>query len=165
MENPGRKASPSAEVIFRDGFGDRVLFRDAQGRAVQESLILTADLSAVRTFEFSLNQRLAALEAFDHPSFARVRKVVRMGGASPRLAIAYDHTPGSRLSTILGAMQQQGATNPVDAAVSLVRQIVEGMAAFHRHAAGITHGALGPERIVLVDGKVRITDYILGPAI
>jgi PEGA domain len=165
MESPGRKASPSAEVLFRDGFGDRVLFRDGQGRALQETLILTRDLSEVRTFEFSLSQRLAELEAFDHPSFARIRDVVRMSGPSPHLTIASYHTRGSRLSAILHAVEQKGASNPVDVTLSVVRQILQAMAAFHRHAAEMTHGALGPERIVLAEGKVLITDYILAPAI
>jgi hypothetical protein len=165
MESPSRKGAPTAEVLFRDGFGDRVLFRDAQGRAAQESLILTSDLSAVRTFEFSLSQRLVELESFDHPSFVRIRKVVHLGGPSPRLSIASDYSGGHRLSAILAAMEQKGTTHPVDAALRPIRQILEAMAAFHRHGSEITHGALGPERVLLVDGNVRIADYILGPAV
>jgi hypothetical protein len=54
--------SHSDEVLFRDGIGDRVLIRDAQGRPAQESLLIRPELTSIPSFEFALNERLWLVE-------------------------------------------------------------------------------------------------------
>src|ERR1700686_3654882 len=83
--SPSTKVASPEEVLFHDGFGDRVLVRDEAGVPL-ESLLLRADLAAVPSFEFALNERMKQLEEFDHPSFLRVRGVVRASGPLPRVS-------------------------------------------------------------------------------
>ncbi|HEV3216594.1 MAG TPA: PEGA domain-containing protein [Vicinamibacterales bacterium] len=162
--SPSTKAASPEEVLFRDGFGDRVLVRDDAGMPL-ESLLLRADLSAVPSFEFALNERMKQLEGFDHPSFLRVRGVVRAPGPLPRVSILSDYLPGVRLTEVLTAMEHQGAPRVAGAPLFLIQEILAAVAALHRENGDVSHGALAPDRVVIADGKVRITDYILGSAL
>src|SRR5262245_2046337 len=164
MERSALRAAPTAEALFRDGFGDRVLIRNSQGHPIHESLVLSSEISALSAFEFALAQRVAELEAFDHPGFVRVRKIGRLKGAVPRLTVVADRCPGSRLADILVSMGGR-VPESIDAPLSIMRQILDAIGALHRHGSGITHGAIGPERILIAAGKVRITDYVMGSAI
>ena len=51
------------------------------------------------------------------------------------------------------------------AAVFVLKETLDALAELHRQSGDLAHGAIAPERIVLADGKVRIADYVLGPAI
>src|SRR5436309_10007871 len=105
MENSAAKLMPAEELLFHDGLGDRVLVRDTYGKPLHESLLIRPELCAIPSFEFSLNQRLTQLEQFDHQAFVRIRKLVRMPGASPRLGVVGDCGGGMRLSDVLASMQ------------------------------------------------------------
>jgi hypothetical protein len=164
MESPGAPVLPAEEVLFRDGFGDRLLVRDAAGKPSEERLVLRTELSAVPSFEFSLTERLAQLQAFDHPAFVRVRQLVRLPGHLPRLSLVADSAGGARLSDVLAALEERGATVPAGAAVFVIHEILDGVCALHKQNTGVVHGALAPERVVL-NGKIRITDYVLGSAV
>lgn len=155
---------PSEELLFQDGLGDRVLLRDADGLPVHESLLVRTALSSVPSFEFALNQRLTALARFEHPSFTRVRRLERSHERLPRLALIADPAAGVRLSELLAAMEPAGAARPLGASLFLVREILDAIVVFHQ-TTDASHGALAPERILIVDGRVRIADYVLGTAI
>jgi PEGA domain len=157
--------TPSEEVLFHDGFGDRVLVRDEHGRPLHESLQLRPDLSAVPSLEFAINERLKALEHFEHPSFLRVRGVVRVPGRLPRLSILSDYLPGVRLTEVLTAMERQGGPRSPGVPLFLIEEILAAVAALHRDPADVSHGALAPDRVVIADGRVQITDYVLGSAV
>ena len=47
----------------------------------------------------------------------------------------------------------------------VLKEVLDALAELHRQSGDLAHGAIAPERIVLADGKVRIADYVLGPAI
>src|SRR5438874_6941289 len=109
MEGSAVQAMSPDELLFHDGFGDRLLVRDNAGKPLYESLMLRSDLSAVPSFEFSLAQRLNSLKEFDHPWFVCIRELVRIPGRLPRLSLLADYCGGVRLTEVLAAMESQGA--------------------------------------------------------
>ena len=154
------------EVIFRDGFGDRVLVRDAKGRALHETLVLRSELTGVPSFEFSLNQRLTELDTFEHGAFVTVRQLVRLPGGVPRVSLLADHVVGGvRLSDVLA--RSHASNNPLSTGtvLFLIKEILDAISVLHRQGHDVSHGALSPERILIADGKVRIADYVLGSAV
>jgi len=153
------------EVLFRDGLGDRLLVRDAEGHPAQESLVLRTELSSVPSFEFALNERLWLVERFDHATFLTVRNVVRLPGRQPRISLISDYTGGTRLSEVLARAEANGRLISAGGAVFVLKEILDGLAELHRQSGDLSHGALAPERIVLAEGRVRIADYVLGAAI
>ena len=156
---------PQEELLFRDGLGDRLLIRDTHGRPVHESLAVRQDLSAIPAFEFALNERLWLLERFDHPTFLLVRNIVSLPGRLPCISLISDYTGGLRLSEVLARAESSGQPVSAGAAAFVIKEILDGVAELHRQSGDLSHGALAPERIVLADGRVRIADHVLGPAI
>jgi hypothetical protein len=160
------KSMPTPEeVLFKDGLGDRVLVRDAEGQPAHESLVLRSELCAVPSFEFALNERLWLVERFDNPTFLIVRNVVRLPGRLPRISLLSDYTGGTRLSDVLARAETNRQLISAGAAVFVIKEILEALADLHRQSGDLSHGALAPERIVLAEGRVRIADYVLGAAI
>ncbi len=156
--------SPSEEVLFRDGLGDRLLIRDHQGRPTHESLLIRTELTSIPSFEFALNERIWLVERFDHPSFLTVRNIVRVPGRLTMISLLHDQVGGTRLSDLLARAQTTGL--PVaNAAWFVLKEVLDGLAELHRQSGDLSHGALAPERIVLADGRVLIADYVFGSAI
>jgi len=156
---------PSEEITFRDGLGDRVLGRDHTGRPTSESLHLRAELSSVPAFEFSLTERLGDLQHFEHPAFVPIRTSTRLSGALPHSIVTSDYSGGTRLSEVLTILDAGGKCLPTASALALVRDLLEAVGALHRLPGDIAHGTIGPERIVVLDGRIRITDFVYGSAI
>ncbi len=156
---------PSDDLLFRDGIGDRLLIRDGHGRATHECLVIRPELSAVPAFEFALNERLWLVEKFDHPGFLTVRNIVRAPGQLASISLTHDLTGGTRLSDLLTAAAAGGQPITAGAAVFVLKDVLDALADLHRQSGDLAHGAIAPERIVLADGRVRIADYVLGPAI
>jgi hypothetical protein len=165
MESSAAHAISPEELLFQDGFGDRLLIRDASGKPLHESLLLRSDLCEVPSFEFSLNQRLSSLEQFDHPSFVRVRGLVRVPGQLLRLGLVADYCAGIRLTDVLTAMESHAAPRSAGAPLFIIKEILDAVAALHRQNTEVSHGALAPDRIVIAEGRVRVTDYVMGSAI
>lgn len=165
MDRSAAKAMPAEELLFHDGLGDRLLVRDAYGRPLHESLVLRTELSAVPSFDFELNQRTTELDKFDHPSFVPIRSLVRMPGPVPRLSLIADYFGGARLSDVLAKCESDGRPLSTGTALYLIREILGAVSVLHRRSGNLAHGALAPERVVIGEGKVRITDYVLGSAI
>jgi hypothetical protein len=164
VEVSAAQSLPQDELVFVDGLGDRFLIRDSSGRPVQESLVLRAELCAVPAFQFALNERMWLLERFRHPAFLTIRNIVNAPGPIPRISLITDYVGGVRLSEQLTRWNASGTQISNGAAAFLVQEILEGIAELHQ-SGDLSHGALAPERIVLADGKVRIADYGLGPAV
>jgi hypothetical protein len=160
-----KSMAPSDDFIFKDGLGDRFLVRDAHGRPAHESLLIRPELFSVPTFEFALNERLWVLEKFDHPAFLTIRNLTRVSGRLATVSLVYDVTGGIRLSDVLTRASAGGQPITAGAAVFVLKETLDALAELHRLSGDLAHGAVAPERIVLADGKVRITDYVLGPAI
>jgi hypothetical protein len=166
MDRSAAAAMRPDEVIFRDGFGERVLVRDGKGRPLHETLVLRSDLTGVPSFEFSLNQRLTELDRFEHAAFVTVRQLVRLPGGVPRVSLVADHVVGAvRLSDVL--VRCNTSNNPLSTGtvLFLIKEILDAISVLHRQNPDVSHGALSPERILIADGKVRIADYVLGSAV
>jgi serine/threonine protein kinase len=156
---------PSDDLLFRDGIGDRLLIRDGHGRPTHECLLIRPELSAVPAFEFALNERLWLVEKFDHPGFLTVRSIIRAPGQLASISLTNDLTGGTRLSDLLAASAAGGQPITAGAAVFVLKEVLDALADLHRQSGDLAHGAIAPERIVLADGRVKIADYVLGPAI
>ena len=157
--------SASDEVLFRDGLGDRILIRDNQGRPIHESLVIRPELTTIPSFEFALNERIWLVEKFDHPAFLTIRNIARLPGRLTSIGLVHDVTGGTRLSDVLVRAASRGQAFSVAAALFVVKEVLDAVAELHRESGDLSHGALGPERIVLGNGQVRIADYVLGAAI
>jgi hypothetical protein len=153
------------EVLFRDGLGDRLLIRDTQGRPTFESLLIRPELTSVPSFEFALNERIWLVEKFDHPSFLTIRNIVRVPGKLPTISLVHDLTGGTRLSEVLARAESGDVSISVEAALFVLKEVLDGIAELHRQSGELAHGALAPERIVIADRHVRIADYVLGAAV
>lgn len=156
---------PSEDLLFRDGLGDRLLVRDSQGRPTHECLVIRPELTSVPAFEFALNERLWIVEKFDHPAFLTVRNMIREPGRLTSISLVHDLTGGTRLSDVLARAASKGETISAGATVFVLKEVLDGLAELHRQSGDLAHGAIAPERIVLAEGKVRIADYVLAPAI
>ena len=160
-----KSMAPSEDLLFRDGLGDRLLLRDAQGRPEHECLLIRPELASVPAFEFALNERLWLVEKFDHPAFLTVRNIIRAPGRRTSISLVHDLTGGTRLSEVIAKAASGGQPITAGATVFLLKEVLDALAELHRQSGDLAHGAIAPERIVLADGKVRIADYVLGPAI
>src|SRR3954468_22831681 len=123
MDRSAVKAMPAEELLFREGLGDRPLSRDANRKPLHESLLLRTELSGVPSFDFALSERLSELDRFDHPSFARARRLLRVPGPLPRVSVVGDYAGGTRLSEVLAAMENTGTRAPVGEVVFAAREI------------------------------------------
>ena len=160
-----KSMAPSEDLLFRDGLGDRLLVRDAHGRPAHECLLIRPELTSVPAFEFALNERLWLVEKFDHPAFLTIRNIVRTPGHFTSISLVHDLTGGTRLSDVLARAASGGQPITAGATVFVLKEVLDALAELHRQSGDLAHGAIAPERIVLADGKVRIADYVLGPAI
>lgn len=165
--NPGiAQVTPDSAILFRDGLGDRVLLPDTRDGKAAEMLKLRAELTAVPSFEFALSEQIRRLEGFDHAGFARVRRLDRLSERLPRLGLVSDHMPGLRLSEILEETERRRLTLDMNAALYLIGQIVAAMAGLHQHLRDLSHGALGPERILITAPATPvIVECALGSAL
>jgi len=150
---------------FTDRFGDRLLLFDSSGPAL-ELLRLNPQLAAVPGFEAALRARVADLETFSHPVFARVRCVTTLDDPRPQLALVSELVPGERLSQVLQTVERHQVRPDPGAAVWLIRQLLPAVAALHQRGHGIAHGLLGSERIVVTpEGGLAITEYVLADGV
>jgi hypothetical protein len=152
-------------ATFVDGIGRRIRIPDATGEDV-ETLRLCRELSEASSTEPALIDRAERLAGFAHETFAQVRRVERQRGPLGGLSVVSAAVPGLRLSEILALSQRQWKSADVEAALYLLEQIASAMAALHRHSREFSHGALGPERVVVrPDGHPVIVEHVLAPAI
>ncbi|MGE5362384.1 MAG: hypothetical protein ACM3NQ_25490, partial [Bacteroidales bacterium] len=158
--------APSSPAGFRDGLGERVIVQGSVPGERLEILQLLSDLTRVSSFEFALRERTARLANFQHDSFARVRQIDRVRTPVDRLNVVSEHVDGWRLSDILAAAHERGLELDVNAALSLVSQLVRAVAALHQQARGVAHGAIALERLVITRGaRLVVVEQVLGAAL
>lgn len=158
--------APQRSAIFTDGLGERRRVADVSRSDTVELLCLRDELTAIPSFEFALRERASRLAGFKHASFGRVRSVDRLNDTAATLAVVSDAVKGVRLSNLLAATERRPLTLDINASLHLIRQLVAGIAALHEHARDVTHGALGPERIIVTpSAHVVIVEYVLGAAL
>lgn len=137
---------------------------DNTSAASLELLRFSPALTSHPRFERTLRQTVDLLATFKHPSFVQVRAVERLDGED-RLALISTQTPGRKLSELFTGPRPPGALHPAFA-TWLIRELTPALAEFHAHRAGMTHGALTADRIVLTpEGRFIITEHTIGPAL
>jgi hypothetical protein len=151
--------------VFEDGIGERL---SAVGGANEslEVLKISNELSAVSSFESALREQTARLAYFRHEAFAHVRGVERLDSRTSTVVVISERVRGVRLSEVLATAEREGIPLELNAALSLIRQLVAAVAAFHEAEPNSCHGAIAPERIVITpDGRLVMVEYVLGPAL
>src|SRR5262245_2509143 len=162
VDTPRPLASWYTEGVS-DGVGDRLLMFDNSGTASLELLRFRPELVNAPGFEEALRDRVAALDAFTHPAFPKVRSIEHLEGGG--LALVSTFTTGKRLSEVFRSPRTRGGVHPAFAAW-LVRDVTSALAGLQRCGEGIAHGALTPDRIVMTsDGRVMIVEQVLGEAL
>ena len=160
--NPSSPPKPLASWYAQglsDGLGDRLLMFDNSGAPSLELLRFHPHLAQTAGFETALRERVQRLGDFRHPAFAQVRSVKRLD-PDDDLALVSNCTPGKRLSEVL-----HRAHGPAFAA-ALIRQLAPALVLLQQHDAGVSHGALSPDRIVVSpEGRLTIVEHVLGPAL
>ena len=150
---------------FFDGLGDRVVVRDRNVGAL-EVLRLRPDLTGDAAFEPKVRARIQQLASVQHPGLGRVRHVGRLASPDNRLAIVSDLAEGQRLSEVLQATEQMSLALHTNAALFLVRQLVSAVSCLHGQGPDVSHGALGPERLVISStGRLVAVEQVLGSAL
>jgi len=150
---------------FLDRLGDRVQLADRESGRV-EVLRLRPELTASPLFEPAVRRRAEQLAGFLHPHCAKVRQIGRLPAPDGRLVIVSDTVDGWRLSEVLEAAGPCGVAFHANAVLFLLRQLLDAVAALHDVAPGVSHGALGTERLIItVDGRLMVTESVLGGAL
>jgi hypothetical protein len=154
-----------APVAFEDGLGERLYAVGAANEPL-EVLKISNELSCVSTFEEGLREQAARLADFRHEAFGRVRAVERLDARGSAIVVISDHVRGVRLSDVLAGARKRSIVLEFPAAAWLIRQLVSATAALHDSGAGVCHGAIAPERLVVTpDGRLVLVEYVLGPAL
>ncbi len=152
--------TPSADVVFRDPLGERRRMIDSTGHEA-ELLCLSPELTNVATFEPAVTRTVGRLADFRHPAFPRVRSVERFDPAT--VAVVSDAVHGVRLSRLLASLAERGIALEIGAALCITRELLAAIGALHAHDRDLSHGALGPERVILnSSARVVVADYVLG---
>jgi hypothetical protein len=149
------RRSPS----LSDEIGERVVILDESDAPALELLRFRRALTAIPGFEVALRRRVERLRHFQHELFAKTPTVEYLDH-DRCLALVSAHTPGRRLSSVLGHAQDPAL------AASLVHQLVPALAALNAYGDGIGHGALTASRIIISpDGTPIVVEHVLGPAL
>jgi hypothetical protein len=159
------RTSSSTPVAFQDGLGQRRLSVSATNESL-ELLALREELTAVSSFEFALRDRVSRLSSFQSEHYGRVRGVERIGKTGTTLAIVSEHVQGVRLSEILSFAESRLLPIETNAALCLIRQLIHALALLHQKMPDVSHGAVGPERIVVTpQARLVLVEHVLGAAL
>jgi hypothetical protein len=149
---------------FEDGLGRRYTV-DAGGEA-HEVLTVRQELASSPSFEFAVRERTTRLEGFLRACYGHVRSVERINGESPTLAVVSERIEGARLSHVLAVAEHHNIPFEIDAALCLIRQLVQAISLLHEHAPDVAHGAIAPERLIVTPhARLVVVDYVFGAAL
>jgi hypothetical protein len=159
------RTSSSTPVAFQDGLGQRHLSVSATNEPI-ELLALREELTSVSSFEFALRDRVSRLSSFQSEHYSRVRGVERVGKTGTTLAIVSEHVQGVRLSEVLAFAESRLLPIETNAALCLIRQLIHALALLHQKMPDVSHGAVGPERIVVTpQARLVLVEHVLGAAL
>ncbi len=137
---------------------------DRETGGMLEHLHLRPELAA---FDRTIHARMAHAAPFEDERFARARSVER-DPRSGAVVIVSEFVAGNRLSDLLDGIDDgsEGVTAPgIDAALGFLLEILPALAALNA-ATGLTHGAIGPGRIVVTTtGQVILLDWMYAQAL
>lgn len=120
------------------------LARPVEGQDGPWLEVLVADVPV----DAVLASRAGLLTALDHPHLARVVAVEPLGPG--RVALVCEHVPGPTLAAVRAARPPLADGEVVTVAVP----VAQALAALH--AAGLAHGAVGADRVVLRPGGMPV---------
>src|SRR5688572_3662903 len=139
-----------------DGFGDRLLMFDNTNAPSWEILRFKPSLTREPRFEAALRERVEQLTGFQHDAFPLVRPIKRLG-TDDGLAVVSTYGGGASLAEALKRPRS------AEFALRLIRQLVPALAALQRVGAGVAHGAVTVDRIILsADGRLMIREHMVG---
>jgi hypothetical protein len=142
-----------------DALGDRLLMFDNTSAPSWEILRFKPALARDHRFESGLRKRMEQLASFNHPAFPLVRPLKGLGHEDGLAAVS-TYSPGLRLTEAMKKPRSAAF------AVRLLRQLAPALAALQEHAAGVFHGALDADRIVVTaEGRLTIREHMIGAAI
>ena len=140
-----------------DGLGERWTTADAPDPL--ELLRFRSEVATAPGFEEALRARVSALTAFKDPAFAAIREVVQDG---EYLTLVTTRVAGQKLSEISTRVSKGKRAAFV---TRLLRDATRTLSALESVGAGITHGAITADRILVTpDGRIVITEHALGSA-
>jgi len=126
---------------------------------MRERLRLRPELKA---FARALEERLSIVAGLDDERFARPRTIE--ADADGRLAVLSEFVIGRRLSDVLDAAADHGIVAGLDAGLGLLLELLPALSRLHD--AGITHGAIGPGRVMITPaGQIVLVDAIYAEAL
>ncbi len=149
--------------VFVDGFGRRVV-RVSRDEAPVELLHLDVELAARPGFLDALRKRVTKVSALRLTSYTRVHRVDSDGNGGATLVSEY--VKGWRLADLLDVAETENLTFDIGVVMLLLRQLLPTAAMLSSQSRDTASGALGPEHLLLTpQGRIVLTDYVLGPAI
>ncbi len=149
------------EPTFKDGLGVRTTRTDGTGDTI-ESLDVCAEIAAMRS---SVRDRVDRLAKFRHARFAPLRGATIPTDGACSIEILSDHVAGTRVSAFLDAAGAGRVAIDTGAALHVAREVLAALAVLYE-ARAITHGAIGPERVIVTArGRVVVSDYVFGLAL
>ena len=151
---------------FEDGLGRRYSpVARGDNDSSLEILCFRHEITDVPSFDFALRERVARLSSFEHPYYARIRKVDRLNDERATVALMSDSAPGIRVVEILGEVERGGVALDLNAGLYLVRQLISAISVLHEHAR-VAHGAIAPERLFVTPlGRLCVVEYVMGAAL
>ena len=149
------------EPRFRDGLGIRYV----RAAGTDEAAEVLRPIWDVGSMQNAIRQRVSRLQSFRQARFVTLRSADVPRDDPSTVEVVSDFVAGYRLSQYLAAAKAGTVVIDTNAAVYLLRELL-GALALLRESRGITHGAVGPERVLITPkGRVVVADYVLGPAI
>jgi hypothetical protein len=149
------------EPRFRDGLGIRYVRTDGTDDPVE----VLRPLWDVGMMQNAIRQRVSRLASFRQARFVPVRAAEVPRDDASTIEVVSDFVSGHRLSLYLEASQAGAVSIETSTAIYILRELLGALALLHE-SRGVTHGAVGPERIVITPkGRAVVADYVLGPAI
>jgi serine/threonine protein kinase len=165
-EQAAVRVSGSVLRGFEDGLGRRYSpVARGDNDASLEILCFRHEITDVPSFDFALRERVARLSSFEHPYYARIRKVDRLNDERATVALMSDAAPGIRLIEMLGEVERGGLVLDLNASLYLLRQLLSAISVLHEHAR-VAHGAIAPERLFITPlGRLCVVEYVMGAAL
>jgi hypothetical protein len=149
--------------VFVDGFGRRVV-RVSRDDAPVELLHIDSALAEHPGFVDALRERVAKVAGLRLTSYARTHRLETDGHGGATLVSEY--VKGWRLADLLDVAETENLTFDIGVVMLLLRQLLPTAAMLSNQSRDTASGALGPEHLLLTpQGRVVLTDYVLGPAI
>jgi serine/threonine-protein kinase len=143
-------------VIGEGGMGIVYLARDIHAETKVVLKAILSEYAHRKDFRERILAEGRALSRIDHPNVVRLNAIV----VSPEgMYLVMQFIEGESLAALIARHVAARRPLPVDEALRLFRQIVEGVGAAHRE--GIIHRDLKPANILIRarDGSVKVTDF------